>query len=59
MKTVVKLLLEFDVPDDPAARKKFRQVVEALRPCLPADGEVRDFKMVEDGNGRLLDKWEE
>ena len=58
MKTVVKILISFEVPDDPAARWKFREVVEGLKPYLPADGEVRDFKMVEDGSGRLLDKWE-
>lgn len=59
MKTVVKILMEFDVPDDPAARAKFRQVVGALAPHFPEDAFVRDFKIVEDGKGRLLDKWEE
>jgi len=58
MKTIVKLLIEFNVPDDPAARKRFREVVQALQPSLPPTGEIRDFKMVEDGTGRLLDKWE-
>ena len=58
MKTVVKILMTFEVPDDPAARRRFGEVVEALKPNLPTDCEVRDFKMVEDGTGRLLDKWE-
>ena len=56
MRAVVKILLTFELPDDIAARRKFRQVLEALEPHLPPDGEVRDFKMVEDGTGRLLDK---
>jgi len=54
MKTIVKILMAFEVPDDPAARQKFREVVAALEPCLPTECEVRDFKMVEDGTGRLL-----
>ena len=58
MQTIVKILMAFEVPDDPAARQRFRQVVAALTPALPADCQVRDFKMVEDGTGRLLDKWE-
>ena len=58
MKTVVKLLMAFDAPDDPAARRRFREIVKALEPHLPKDCQVRDFKMVEDGTGRLLDKWE-
>lgn len=58
MKVTVKLLMDFQVPDDPAARKKFREVWAALEPALPKVEAVRDFKMVEDGTGRLLDKWE-
>jgi hypothetical protein len=58
MQTVVKILMNFEVSDDPAARQRFRQVVEAIEPVLPEDCEVRDFKMVEDGTGRLLEKWE-
>jgi hypothetical protein len=58
MKAIVKILMAFEVPDDPAARRKFREVLETLKPALPADCEMRDFKMVEDGSGRLLDKWE-
>lgn len=54
MQTVVKILLSLNVPDDPAARKKFREVVEAIEPYLPEGVELRDFKMVEDGTGRLL-----
>jgi len=58
MQTIVKILMAFEVSDDPAARKRFGQVVEAIEPALPEDCEVRDFKMVEDGTGRLLEKWE-
>ena len=58
MRTVVKILIALEVTDDPAARGKFREVVAALEPHLPVDGEVRDFKIVEDGTGRLLDRWE-
>ena len=54
MKTVVKILLAFEVPDDPAARQKFSEVLKSLEPHLPRDAEIRDFKMVEDGNGRGL-----
>lgn len=54
MKTVIKILLAFEVPDDPAARQKFSEVLNALEPYLPRDGEIRDFKMVEDGTGRGL-----
>ena len=58
MKTIVKILISLETPDDPAARQKFREVVAALKPHFPTDGEVREFKMVEDGSGRPLDKWE-
>ena len=58
MKTIVKMLLAFDVPDDPAARQKFREVVAQLESAIPRDAEIRDLKMTEDGTGRLLDKWE-
>jgi hypothetical protein len=58
MQTVVKILIALEVPDDIAARQRFRQVAAALAPAFPADGEVRDFKLVEDGTGRLLEKWE-
>jgi hypothetical protein len=58
MQTIVKILMAIEVPDDPAARQRFRLVVAALVPALPADCEVRDFKMVEDGTGRLLEKWD-
>jgi len=56
MRTVVKILLALDVPDDPAARMKFREVATALVPHIPPGCEVREFKMVEDGTGRLLEK---
>lgn len=58
MRTVVKILMAFEAPDDPAARRKFRDAVEKLTPHLPEDGELRDFKMVEDGTGRLIDSVE-
>ena len=58
MRTIVKILMAFEVPDDPAARQRFRQVVAAMEPTLPRDCEVRSFKMVEDGTGRLLEQWE-
>jgi len=54
MKTVIKILIEMEVPDDPAARARFRQVCETLEPAIPENWNVRDFKMVEDGTGRLL-----
>jgi hypothetical protein len=58
MKIIVKILLELDVPDDLAGRKKFREVTNQLVPHFPADAVVRDFKIVEDGNGRQIDKWD-
>lgn len=58
MKTVVKILMEFESPDDPAARMLFRKIQEQLEPAMPQDWHVRDFKMVEDGTGRLLAKSE-
>lgn len=58
MKAIVKLLLELDVPDDLAGRRKFREIAAELAPRFPADAGVRDFKVVEDGSGRLIDKWE-
>ena len=57
MRTIVKILMAFEVPDDPAARQRFRRVVASMEPSLPRDCEVRSFKMVEDGTGRLLDEW--
>ena len=59
MRAIVKILLAFEVPDDPAARRRFRDLARALEHDLPTDGEVRDFKMVEDGTGRLLATWPE
>ena len=56
MKAVIKILLDFEAVDDPDARRKFEKVVEELLPHFPSDCEIRDFKMVEDGTGRLLDK---
>jgi hypothetical protein len=58
MRAIVKILLAVEAVDDLAARKKFREVVSALEPALPPDCEVRDFKMVEDGTGRLLENRE-
>ena len=58
MKTIVKILLELDVPDDLAGRKKFREISAELAPHFPADACVRDFKIVEDGTGRQIDKWD-
>lgn len=58
MQTIVKVLIAIEVPDDIAARQRFRQVAGALVPAIPAGCEVRDLKMVEDGTGRLIDKWE-
>ncbi|MFP4382133.1 MAG: hypothetical protein ACLFUS_16650 [Candidatus Sumerlaeia bacterium] len=58
MKAIFKLLMAFEVADDPAARKKFQQVLAQLEPYLPENAEIRDCKMVEDGTGRLLDKME-
>ena len=51
-------LMVCDVPDDPAGRRKFREIVQTMRPALPGDCEIRDFKMVEDGTGRVIDKWD-
>ena len=58
MKAIVKLLLAIDVPDDLAGRKKFREIAAQLAPLFPPDTEVRDFKIVEDGTGRQIDKWD-
>ena len=51
MKTVVKILLTFDTPDDPAARAEFYKVVKNLEPHMPQNCEISDFKMVEHGTG--------
>ena len=58
MRTVVKILMEFEVLDDPAARMRFRQICETLEPAIPSEWRIRDFKMVQDGTGRLLAKSE-
>ena len=55
MRAIVKILMAIEAPDDPAARKRFREIADTLEPLFPEDCEVRDFKVVEDGTGRLLD----
>ncbi len=58
MQTVIKILLNYDAPDTVAARKRFREILADLQPHLPEDCDLRDFKMVEDGSGRVIEKWE-
>jgi len=56
MKTVAKILIDFEVPDSIAARVKVRELAQAVLPVLPKDGHVREFKITEDGTGRLIEK---
>ncbi len=56
MKTVAKILIAFDVPDSIAARRKLRELADTLAPMLPGDGQLRDFKMTEEGTGRVIEK---
>ena len=58
MKTVAKILIEYDVPDSIAARRKLRELADQILPALPEDGRLRDFKMTEEGTGRLIEKIE-
>ncbi len=58
MRAIVKILMALEVPDDPAGRRRFREIVESLNPYLPPDAELRDFKMIEDGTGRLIENVE-
>ncbi len=59
MKCIVKMLVEIDVLDDPAARKKFREVAADLTDTVEGQGIVRELKLIEDRSGRLIDRWEE
>lgn len=59
MQAIVKILMQYEATDDIAARKRFRQIVESVKPALPEDMDIRDFKMVEDGTGRLIAKEEQ
>jgi hypothetical protein len=58
MKVVAKILIDFDETDSIAARKRLRDLADSIIPLLPAEGRLRDFKMVEDGSGRLIEKIE-
>ncbi|MCX7049606.1 MAG: hypothetical protein NTX50_29490 [Candidatus Sumerlaeota bacterium] len=58
MKTVAKILIDFEAPDSIAARVKLRELANAILPVLPKDGHVREFKITEDGTGRLIEKIE-
>ena len=58
MRCVVKLLLEVEAMDDPAARKAFRAITENLLPADEGRGVVRELKLIEDRAGRLIDKVE-
>ena len=55
MRAIVKLLMAIEAPDDLAARQRFRKIAATLEPQFPEDCEIRDFKIVEDGTGRLID----
>ena len=59
MKCVVKALIELEALDDPAARKVFRGVAEGIVQAIGDNVEVRSLKIVEDGTGRQIDKWED
>jgi len=58
MQTVIKILLNCEAADTVAARQRFREIVAELRPHLREDCTLRDFKMVEEGSGRAIEKWE-
>lgn len=58
MRCVVKLLLEFESLDDPAARKAFRGVAGKIMESIEDAGTVRELKVIEDRTGRLIDKWD-
>lgn len=56
MKAVAKILIDFEMPDSIAARRKLRELAECVLPVLPKDGVVREFKITEDGTGRLIER---
>jgi hypothetical protein len=56
MKAVAKVLIDFEVADSIEGRRKLRELAELLLPVIPQDGHVREFKMTEDGTGRLIER---
>ena len=58
MHAIIKILIALEVPDDLGGRRRFREIVEQLEPYLPDDAELRDFKMIEDGTGRLIESFD-
>ncbi len=55
MKAVAKILIDFDVADSIEGRRVLRDLADRVLPTLPENGRVREFKMVEDGTGRLIE----
>jgi len=58
MKCVIKALIEFEAMDDPAARKSFGGIAEGIVQSVGENAKIRSLKIVEDGTGRQIDKWE-
>jgi hypothetical protein len=58
MRCVLKMLVDIEAMDDPAARKVFRQVARSAVEAVGDAGRIRDLKIVEDGVGRPIDRWE-
>ncbi|MCX7015012.1 MAG: hypothetical protein NTW86_21075 [Candidatus Sumerlaeota bacterium] len=58
MRCVIKLLVEIEAMDDPAARKVFRRVSDGLVQAVGDAGRIRSLKIIEDGVGRPIDRWE-
>ena len=44
--------------DSIAARKQLRELASRVLPVLPPEGRVREFKITEDGTGRLIERIE-
>jgi hypothetical protein len=59
MKCVIKALVELEALDDPAARKLFRGIAGRIVQAAGENVEIRSLKIVEDGTGRQIDKWED
>ena len=59
MKCVIKLLLDVEAMDDPHARGIFKGLAQGITRAIGDTGQIRALKIVEDGQGRLIDNWSE
>ncbi|OPZ07069.1 MAG: hypothetical protein BWZ10_02897 [candidate division BRC1 bacterium ADurb.BinA364] len=58
MRWVAKMLVEIEALDDPEARKIFREMAAGIVEAVGERGKIRALKLVEEGEGRLLDTWD-